>query len=530
MAYRLGAQAVSRAIKHLTKFGDTDVFPHLPELHFARDCSADVVKALCANDLDSYVPHSACEALGPKSRFGFRIVHQLPIDDTILLLACVIEIGSRIEKHRLPFKSMQVFSYRFEKGAGASLFSSDRTYKHWLKAQQKYVQDNLRIKQIVATDISDFYARVNFHRLENLLDEVAPGNGAARYIKKHIRIIRAKQSFGLPVGGSAARILAELALADADRAVRDNAHDVTRFVDDYRIFLTSKDDPYEALAFIAEQLAISEGLALNASKTRLFSRSEFLKHIGSMVSDINEEAEDVALDSLTSNLYFDDDPDPDELEQLKSMNLLEFLQKEVGKDPYDVGKIKVIFRALKIAKPAPAIKYIIDNFDELVVFAKEMTLLMQALDEDNFIPFDEMTDTVVAAILRPPASSVQLIRTWLLELLVRGTVPINARNLKKLEGLTSALDRRQIHLIRGRAKDKSYFRKLKTSFSQLSPFERHSFIWGASCLPRDEYENWLHTIKPMMQGVTTDLFLGWVKAEQQNLVSKLSATADDHEE
>jgi hypothetical protein len=47
----------------LTRFGDTDVFPHLPELIFLRDCEADILKELEALDLDSYGPGSAVEAL-----------------------------------------------------------------------------------------------------------------------------------------------------------------------------------------------------------------------------------------------------------------------------------------------------------------------------------------------------------------------------------------------------------------------------------------------------------------------------------
>ena len=63
----------------------------------------------------------------------------------------------------------------------------------------------------------------------------SPKHGAVRFIKKHISIIRAKQSFGLPVGGSSARLLAELALVDTDQALRDKGLKATRFVDDFRV-------------------------------------------------------------------------------------------------------------------------------------------------------------------------------------------------------------------------------------------------------------------------------------------------------
>jgi hypothetical protein len=221
----------------------------------------------------------------------------------------------------------------------------------------------------------------------------------------------------------------------------------------------------------------------------------------------SEAAEGAALESLVADLYFDDRPDFEELQKLKSMNLLGFLQEEIGKESFDMGRTKVIFRALKIAKPPAAIEYVKANFEELVVLAREIVLLMQALERENPDCFDDLTDTVVRSILSSPASTIQLIKTWLLELFVRGTVPITSAAFKKLEKLSSPLDRRQLHLIRGRIGDKNFFRKHKTGFGQLSAFEQSSFIWGASCLPKDEFKTWTTTIKPMFFGPTSALFL-----------------------
>jgi hypothetical protein len=73
MAHRLGQQALQQSIKHLCRYGDTDVLPHSPELAFFRDEEAAIVAELSALDLDSYDPSSAVEALAPKSKYGFRV-------------------------------------------------------------------------------------------------------------------------------------------------------------------------------------------------------------------------------------------------------------------------------------------------------------------------------------------------------------------------------------------------------------------------------------------------------------------------
>ena len=528
MAYHVSQKSLAAALRHLCRYGDTDIFPHLPELAFFAEDQPAIIAELSKLDLDSYIPTGATEALAPKSRYGFRIAHQLPALDTLLFLASVVELGDKIETKRQPTKSARAFSYRFSPGADSGqLFRADRTYKDWLHKQQDILAKS-KYRRVVSTDISDYYSRINFHRLENLLDEVAPGHGAARFIKNHIKVIRARQSFGLPVGGAAARLLAELALSDIDQALLDHGLHVTRFVDDFRLFLKSPDNPYDALGYLAEQLGINEGLSLNAAKTSITNRREYLRRLERMTSDISDEAEGVALETLTADIYFDDDPDEKDVEKLKGLNLVEWLEREIGEKEWDMGRIKVLFRAIKIAKPKEARDFIKCHFSELAVFAKEVCLLMETLEDDNPRCFDAMLDELIAVILSPPASSVQVIRSWLLEILVRGIVKIPLRRVRELEALPEVANKRQLLLIRSRVKDKSYFRKQKTATHNFSAPELSCLVWGASCLPQDEYKNWINAVKGSFNKPLDKLYLKWASSNKTSLISKLKRTTLDH--
>lgn len=521
MAFHLDTASLQAAIKHLCRYGDTDIFPHLPEISFIADQQDAIVDELTKLDLDSYAPSGAIEALAPKSRFAFRIAHQLSALDTLLLLACVVQIGNSIEAKRNAGK--RAFSYRFFVDADSGqLFRSDRTYKDWLHYQRDILVKNRKVRTVVITDISDYYSRINFHRLENLLDEAAPSHGAARFIKKHIKIIRAKQSFGLPVGGAAARVLAELALSDIDRALQDRGVLATRFVDDFRLFLLKADSPYDALGYLAEHLGINEGLSLNAAKTRVVRRGEYLRTLDRLTSDVAEEAEGVALESLAADLYFDEEPDQDELQKLKAINLVELLENELEADNLDVGRIKVIFRALKIAKPNEVIEFINKRFDDMIIFSKEVCLLMEQIESDEPQCFDGLLRQVTKAILDPPASSVQLIRTWLLEIFVRNIIEISRAELKAIENLPAITDKRQLLLIRGRLPDVNYFRRQKTAVHNFSEFELPCLAWGASCLPKDEYEKWIDTVKDSFRKPLGRQFLRWLTSNREDLLSKLS--------
>ena len=228
------------------------------------------------------------------------------------------------------------------------------------------------------------------------------------------------------MGGSAARLLAELALVDTDDALRDMDLIVTRFVDDFRIFLKASDHPYDALGFLAEQLGINEGLSFNSAKTSVIERDKYDEYLDQATSDLEEEAEGIALAALTAGLYFDDEPDEADLEKLKGLNLVAMLENAIDGDTWDTGRIKVLFRALKIVKPEEAIDLIKRQFKDLVVFGKELVLLMEALEDNSLWCFYELREQVIQAILSPPASSVQVIRTWLLEIFVRNVIAISA--------------------------------------------------------------------------------------------------------
>lgn len=105
MAFRLSTDALALAIDHVCRYGDTDVFPHLPELAFFNDEKDALIDELRELDLDTYSPGGAIEALAAKGPLSFRIAHQLSAVDTLLFLAAVIQTGPKLEKRRIKPKA-----------------------------------------------------------------------------------------------------------------------------------------------------------------------------------------------------------------------------------------------------------------------------------------------------------------------------------------------------------------------------------------------------------------------------------------
>lgn len=508
----LSKQSVERAIDHITKYGDTDVFPHVCEIHFMRERRDDIVNELSQLDLRSYQPRQAIEVLSPKSRYGFRIVHQLHFVDTILFTASVIEIGEDLENLKANPDDPGPFAYRFNADSSDSLFQAHRTYRDWLIWQyNNYAESDF--DYVIFTDIADFYQRIYLHRIESTLD-VATGNKGVKYfVEKVIKAIRSRQSYGIPVGGSASRLIAEAVLTDSDAAILAEGIIFTRFVDDYRVYVQSGQSPYGVLSFLAEQLFLTEGLTLNGQKTKVLTRAQYTDYLIEELPEVEDRAEGDALERLAHSIYFsEEEPDKELIEQLKATNLVSELQKEVSEEFWDFGKIKALLRAIRIAMSANAMKYIVDHLEDLLPFTKEIVLFFDEVRRTGVVPPEQLKDRVVEIASGSVAKSVPLIHAWLLEFFARGIIHTTHKELESMKS-GSILSDRQSCLIRGLNNDVNYFRKGKTRFETLDTFTKYAFILGASSLPRGEYEAWVGAIKGRMTGPLEALYCDWAKSK-----------------
>ncbi|WP_028347640.1 RNA-directed DNA polymerase [Bradyrhizobium murdochi] len=509
MATRLSTGSIERAIEHISTFGDTDVFPHPIETAFLVEQKTGIAAELSALDLETFEPAQAIETIAPKSRWGFRIVHQLPLLETLLFTAAAIEIGADVENIKRPLDEFGPFGYRFDSTkADASLFVTHRSYKDWLQWQREQIKQNAFV-YVVATDIADFYQRIYFHRIENILDVATDRKGIKSFIEKLIKRIRGKQSYGIPVGGSASRIIAEAILSDADSALADEGIVFTRFVDDYRIFLKADQMPYVTLAFLAEHLATTEGLSLNNQKTKVWSAAEFEDVLSDQQDDVFDKAGQAAIESLTHSLYFDEEPDEAEVEAIRALNLVEMLEEELDEDHWDFGKIRLIFLGLRLTENAEALELLLERFDELLPFVKEFVLLVDALDKAGIELSADQKAKVLQLLEVGAAGSVPTIQVWLLELFVRSCLVIDHKTLTKLS--VNTLSQRQSFIIRGLNNDVNFFRRNKTRFEELNVFEKGHFMLGATCLPRDEFTNWVGAVKPNLRRPLDARFCDWVK-------------------
>jgi hypothetical protein len=156
----ISEKSVRRGINHLGSFGDTDLFPRLPEMRCFLERPGTIAKDCATLNVGQYNPVSAVETLTPKSWLGFRIAHQLTASDNVVYLAALLDCAPNLEAARLPKDANEAFAYRFAEGESSRIFEQARGYHQWLAyladfggPSNPFTED----RPAIVTDISDFY-------------------------------------------------------------------------------------------------------------------------------------------------------------------------------------------------------------------------------------------------------------------------------------------------------------------------------------------------------------------------------------
>lgn len=128
---------------------------------------------------------------------------------------------------------------------------------------------------MIECDLSNFYDRLNIHRVDSTLKSIEKLDRDIIDLTNEVLLFWAnRDSYGLPVGSNASRILAETALIEIDNFLKSNNVDFCRFVDDYRIFAPDSYTAHTQLAMLVQRLS-KEGIMLNAQKTRFVDVSDW---------------------------------------------------------------------------------------------------------------------------------------------------------------------------------------------------------------------------------------------------------------
>lgn len=522
-------ESVRRAIDHLGALGDTDLFPRLPEMRCFLERPGTIAKDCAKLNIGQYTPSSSIETLTPKSWLGFRIAHQLTASDNVIYLAALLDCAPHLEAARLPKDSNEAFAYRYMEGDSIRVFEPGRSYHQWLAhltdfggPENPFAED----RPAIATDISDFYQRIYFHRIENVLQDAGCPKGPSDLIKKIIKTTRARQSYGLPVGTTASRMLAECVLNDTDMFLRNMGLSFTRYVDDFRIAVPPGMEAHSILCRLAEHLMVTEGLSLNVTKTKLTSVRDIERSSKSRLQDVFTSAEMEKMQAFITLSYGDDDDPKDEdliFNPFLSAEILHKRLDDIGdKKGIDLSLFKAILRALRFLQDIDPMHLIDKHADLLYYVPREFCLVLNAASKQEGFPSEPVKKRVIELLTMPPYADLAYVRSWLLNLFVDGTLPVSLVDWNGYNFNRSVIERRSHLFLRGLANDRSYFRALKTQLGSLSEWDKPAALMSAMCLPFEEYKTWLASAVHQLATPFAATYTAWLCENHGKLFQLLS--------
>jgi hypothetical protein len=499
--------SIKSAIQNIAAFGDTDIFPYTFEQHVFRDRPELFQKALeelhkdFETHLAQYSPDNI-NTLTPVGYTGFRWATQIDPAWNAYYLALVIEMGEVIEKARIPVNENAVFSYRFVPPMVEGRIFDDKV--NWYAFMQAALEAAKKFPFVIICDISDFYSRVYHHRVENALKWLKAKPDVVKRIVSLLGEFSGNVSYGLPVGGPASRLLAELVLNTVDKQLRSEGVCFCRFVDDYRLFCSTKEEAYERLILISEKL-FNEGLSLQKNKTRILTAKEFTDEVSLLLKAHQAEEDNLTEEDrlLRISIRFDpySDTRVDDYEELKEqvaeVDIVGILTRELEKTRIDGAITKQALLALRVldSEPRKQILAMVLQPENMQTLAPVFPRLMMVL-RSIYVDLDEETQDMVDEALMKLVNmdsyivKVDLNLAYLIQVLRRrSTQPKETLFVKLFKVRPSPLVRREIILAMADWGHNHWLTDLKKHFSGLSKWERRAYI-VASYFLTDEGKHW----------------------------------------
>nr|WP_243849046.1 RNA-directed DNA polymerase [Xanthomonas sp. CFBP 8151] len=431
---------------------------------------------------------------------GFRSVTQIDPIWNLYLLSLVIWLGGDIEQARVKSENGVVHSYRFiSKENDSHIFDSAYGWFSFYEKCQKLADSH---RFVLITDISDFYPRIYHHRLENALKKVTKNTSVVKRIITIISHFSGNVSYGLPVGGPAARLLSEIVLNATDRMMLAERAVYCRFVDDFRIFADSREQAHALLVTLAQKIGESEGLSLQKSKTRIMSSEEYLAMTSSRGDDEHDGAETANYKKFMSlKLHFDpySESAKEDYESLREalarFDVVGMLSRELRKTQVEESVTRKLVRSirhLKVPQKNSCIQSLAENLETLApVFPVVMQAFTMVSDELDLSSKEKMVESVKALfhlnshIVQVPVNQLFAMRA------LSATLDEEVEQiLNKIYRDTSSISVRRDVIALMANRDHAWFiSDRRRNYQNLSSWEKRAVL-VASYILEDEGEHW----------------------------------------
>jgi Reverse transcriptase (RNA-dependent DNA polymerase) len=504
----LSPSSLDWALLHIQKYGDTDIFPVPFEFEAIRHGWVWLQKELSLFDLETYRIGSLRRILVPKPSSGFRVATQLDPIDSLIYTAAIYEAAEAIERSRVPIERKIACSFRLGLDASGTFFRANNGWPDFQEHSSELASSG-RFSHVLLADISDFYNQIYHHRLENALADAEIPEQRRKNIASFISQITATQSRGIPVGPFASIILAEACLNDVDSYLLRKGYPHTRYVDDFRIFCTSRREAIRVLHDLCEYLNTSQRLSLETSKIRILSIEKFCAREMLDPEKEEEQGRMSALKALTEHLrlesgYGEEDitskPDKTLMNKAARDNLVVLLQSCLAARPLHLGMARHILRRAAQLRTNVLLPLVFDNLESLTPVLRDVAKYVKAAVRKSSAP--KYGAKLTEFLNSSDCADIPYVRLWCLEMIIETPALVSSEiALRLAESYQGELGLRYAALMARTYKQADWARQYKETWRNNRDWDRRAIIWAGSIFPADERRHWLG----LVQGTTSSL-------------------------
>jgi hypothetical protein len=494
--------ALDWALTHIKRFGDTDIFPVPFEFDAISHAWTALRTDLASRDLRNLRTRPARRCLVPKPGGGFRAAVQLDPLDMLTYTALVYEMAPVLEKSRIPPQQRIACSYRIQLDPNGSFFPPSNGWNDFHQRSSE-VAFSGQYTHVLLADISDFYNQINHHRIQNALESAAIARERAHNVEGFLSRLSAKQSRGLPVGPFASILLAEMCLNDVDTFLLRKRAVYVRYVDDFRIFCSSRREAISLHHDLADYLYTAHRLSLEASKTRVVHVETFKREELRDPEEEEQRAKVNRFDELMNEFFKNLGPYETEVEwpeegevasEAARDALIELFGDCVDRPPLHLGLARHLLRRAASMHTAILHERVFKNLEVLAPALRDVAKYLTKTLPARSLP--RRGQDLLTFLRNSDAGSLPFVRLWALEIIVQRPQLISQQDALKLaEEAMPALGVRPFALLARKYGIIDWVRAQKETWTNHGDWDRRAIIWSASVLPMDERKHWLDLVQ-----------------------------------